>query len=567
MTRSTIVLCICSVCLVPAVVVSQEVAAINGVSPGTAGQRSTAADAGSKPVDRQPNVTSELSIHQGKIRGLVVGDQRDVEVFRGIPFATPPVGDLRWRPPQPPANWEGVRDCFEFGPSSPQPVDPLMNLLPIGSVGQTNEDCLYLNVYRPAKPSHDKLPVMVWIHGGGYTSGSATQALYDGGNLARKGVILVTINYRLGALGFMAHPALSDESPHGTSGNYGILDQIEALRWVQQNIAAFGGDRDRVTIFGESAGGGSVICLLVAAEAKGLFHRAVAQSAPVMRLRHLRQDFPGRESAERFGRRITEQCGLGEDADAAELRSLSAEQLISLRAMSLTGGKTELMEKALLLPIAPIVDGNLIREDPNSALAAGRFNRVPLMVGNTRDEAEIFLMLARDVPKNHEQFRSQASAEFGDMAASILAAYPPGDDRKQTRVAAVDLMTDIVFGAEARQVAHHHAMLGHSTYKYLFSREIRALVISAAFHGCEIPYLFGMQPILVQDWDKQLADLTANYWVNFATHGDPNGAGLPEWPKYTNDSRHTLELGDQISVLENYRGDQLDLIDAFLETR
>lgn len=510
--------------------------------------------------------TAELTIGQGRLRGLVVGEERDVEAFKGIPFAAPPVGELRWRPPQPAAAWDGVRDCFTFGPSCPQPADPIMNLLPLGSVGAMDEDCLYLNVYRPLQDRGQPLPVLVWIHGGGYTTGSGSQGIYDGASLARHGAIVVTINYRLGPLGFLAHPALSGESPQQVSGNYGILDQIQALRWVQDNIAAFGGDPQRVTIFGESAGGGSVICLLVSPAAKGLFQRAIAQSAPVMNLRDLRRDHRFGVAAEAFGRQLIEACGLDADADAAAIRGLSAEQLMEVKGISLLepSESNQMLRRGLMLPIAPIVDGVVIPEDPNTAMAAGRYHQVPLMVGCTRDEAELFLLAARVPLSDRGEYEQQAQIEFGDLAPKILSAYPLGDNRRDMRDTTVHLLTDLIFAAQARQTAIQSAGHQGATYKYLFAREIRALIVSAAFHGCEIPYLFGMEGILVSDADRQLSNTMARYWINFAATGDPNGPGLPSWPRYHASGRQTLQLDDPIGTLPDYRAVPLDVINEFL---
>src|SRR6478609_2408061 len=230
-------------------------------------------------------VTPEIRIHTGVLRGLIVGPKNDICVYKGIPFAAPPVGNLRWNPPRPPHAWQGVRDCFEFGPACPQPsIAPLILMPEMVTNAHLSEDCLYLNIWAPTGRANQKLPVLYWIHGGGFVIGAASQPMYDGEELARLGCVVVSVNYRLGLFGFLAHPALSAESPDHVSGNYGLLDQIEGLGWVRRNIAAFGGDPDRVTVFGESAGGISVDCLMVMPAARGLFHGAIAQSATALTL-------------------------------------------------------------------------------------------------------------------------------------------------------------------------------------------------------------------------------------------------------------------------------------------
>lgn len=504
--------------------------------------------------------TRELTIEQGMIRGEVLGDERDIHAYKGIPFAAPPVGEGRWRAPAP---WEGIRDCFEFGPGCPQKSSPWMALIPLAAIGGMSEDCLTLNVYRSAAPSPEARPVMVWIHGGAYTEGAGSQGIYDGAALARKGVVVVTINYRLGPLGFMAHPALSAESPENASGNYGLLDQIEALRWVKRNIAAFGGDPGRVTIFGESAGGGSVLCLLVSPLAKGLFQRAIAQSAPEMTFLQLTRAGAGRESAEQQGQSLVARCGVSATADAAALRAIEVDRLVQV-SPTLALPKREPSIAAVHLPMGPVVDGHVLLEDPNVAFAAGRVHPVPLLIGHTRDEFTLFLMMIQ-VPKDEVGYRRVLAREFGEQSERILALYPPGASAKAIRAASVQLMTDLVYGTQTRHCAQWHAARGQATYKFLFARENpMALPFAAgAHHGCDVPYVFGLDNATWREWDRELAEITMRYWVNFATSGNPNGAGLPAWPAYDLATRRTLELGDRVTVLADYRKEHLDLLDEF----
>lgn len=508
--------------------------------------------------------TKPLAIEQGKIRGLVVGD---IHAYKGIPYAAPPVGELRWRPPQPARGWEGVRDCFAFGPGCPQRISPIMAAVPLASVAKLSEDCLTLNVFRPADDAKAKRPVMVWIHGGGYTEGASCQGLYDGAALARRGVVVVTINYRLGPFGFWAHPALSRESPANASGNFGLMDQIEALRWVQKNVAAFGGDPDRVTIFGESAGGGSVLCLLVSPQAKGLFHRAISQSAPEMTLPRLRESFLGRESGEDLGRRLVAQCGVSDHADTGAMRRIPVETLVRV-SPSLEVVNREPDIDSLYLPLGPIVDNHVIPEDPNDAIAHGRAHRVPLLIGNTRDEFTLFLLFAK-VPKDKSAYEKAIRAGFGEAADRVLERYPAGASAKEIRAVSVRLLTDYVYGAQTRHAALNAVATGQPTFRYVFSRESTFLMpgVARAHHGCEIPYVFGVELPLKHDWDKRLAEATQRYWVNFATTGDPNGPGLPPWPGFDSPSKPTLELGDSIEVRPNYREDELRLLSEILRSK
>jgi para-nitrobenzyl esterase len=534
---------------------------ISGTSPSAHGQKTAEQKISDRAV---PSVVTEvIEIDTGKLRGHVIGEKQDVQVFKGIPFAKPPVGELRWREPSAPDSWQGVRDCFEFGNACPQKGQAMMNAIPQLAINAAqSEDCLYLNVWRPVSAKTEKLPVMVWIHGGGYTMGAASQPLYDGESLARNGVILVSINYRLGPFGFMAHPALSKESSRGVSGNYGILDQIESLRWVKRNIAAFGGDPQRVMIFGESAGGGSVLCLMVSPSAAGLFHAAVAQSAPEMSLASLRSSTGNRSSAEEQGLELVQRFGLTKDATLQQMRQLDANTLTNSSPNLEVDTKLTLDMIGISLPIAPIVDGVVIPALPNSLFAANKAHKVPLVIGNTRDEMTLFLMQT-PFPKEVEKYKKIATDNFGELSSEVLAAYP-ASDAKGIRSAVLQLVGDVVFGSQARYAARLHAKNGNPTYRYIFSCGSKQfpLNLAGAHHGCEIPYLFGM-PVNPNKADERTAEVVQGYWVNLARTGNPNGSGLPEWPKYNLASDILIDIENEVVMRETHRNFQLDTVDKF----
>lgn len=508
--------------------------------------------------------TPELRIDSGAIRGLVVGAKKDVRAYKGIPYAAPPVGALRWQPPRPVHAWSGVRDCFEFGAACPQILPPLFRSFPEMAIhAPFNEDCLYLNVWTPAERPSAKLPVLYWIHGGGYVIGAASQPLYDGEDLARLGCVVVSINYRLGLFGFLAHPALSQESKDHVSGNYGLLDQIEGLRWVQRNIAAFGGDPKHVAIFGESAGGGSVLCLMVAPQAKGLFQGAISQSAPGMDLAHLRAAPPGQESAEQLGQRLIAACGLGASTDAKQMRQLDAKALVKA-APSEPGAGAPLRLKPLALRIAPIVDGHVLPDNPNLLFAAGREHAVPLIVGNTKEEMAIFV-LGTKMPADEAAYLKKLKDDFGELAEPIAKAYP-ARDAKQIRAAVIQLLSDLAFVSETRTIARAHAAAGQKTYRYQFSRGTKRGFLQSlgAHHGSELAFVFQRPALRDNAGEMRISRAMGHYWIRFAATGDPNGPDLPAWPAYRRDAEEMVDFADEVKVLKGDRNHQLDVIDKVL---
>lgn len=473
--------------------------------------------------------------------GLVSGTKdADVRVFRGIPYAAGPVGDLRWRPPQPVEPWEGVRDASAFGFSCvhvPYPPGTFWTGPEWDDRAEQNEECLHLNLWTTAESADERRPVMVWIHGGSLNHESGAVGAYGGANLARKGAVTVTINYRLGPFGYLAHPDLSRESPHGSSGNYGILDQIAALEWVQRNIAAFGGDPDRVTIFGESAGSWSVNFLVASPLAKGLFHRAIGQSgAGFGPMVHLSEDRPGRPAAEWTGEAFAEALG-SEDAPAS---------LAAMRAMS----APEILAKFEEVPNArtgPSVDGWVFPDEIQTIFEQGRQNRVPVIVGSNADEGTMY---AADPPATVDEFRQHAEQRYGDFAGDFLDAYPVTNDSdvRSTFVASVG---DAWFTWQMRMWARLTATVGANAWLYHFTHvpPIAQRDVFGSHHGAEIIYVFGnfhLASFVPQAEDERLAETMSNYWVNFATNGDPNGPGLPQWPAYDLETEAYMELGDTI---------------------
>jgi len=488
----------------------------------------------------------------GQISGVLVEKEgaAPIRAFKGIPFAAPPVGDLRWKPPQPVAAWEGVRACDTFGPVCPQPAVPFF-VVP----GPRSEDCLYLNVWTGAGDPGAKLPVMVWIHGGSLIFGAGSQGLYDGAPLARRGVVVVTLNYRLGPFGFLAHPALSKESPQGVSGNYGLLDQIAALEWVKRNVAAFGGDPGCVTIFGESAGGGSVQALLLSPLARGLFHRAIVQS-PVWTAPPLRGGAPGVESAEAAGERFAAAIGVTGDEPLAALRAKTAPELLAASAGPPEVGTTSGVTFGLC------ADGVAIPADPVELVAAGKQADVPLLIGTTADEGTLFVGTIR----TRADLTKAIEGMFGAQAPMVAEAYPAKSDGEAKRVAA-RILADSIFVAPTRAFVRARPGFTSKAWLYAFTRAPMAgrLLGLGAHHGCELGYVFetldapgamGIQPL-----DRTLAATVSAAWVRFARTGDPSGEGLPEWPAYTVENDAHLELGDKVQPGSGLRKAQCDLLE------
>lgn len=482
---------------------------------------------------REPSTMEVPQLTSGPISGAY---EDGVWSYRGIPYAAPPVGELRWKEPQPVDPWDEVRPCVEYGPSCPQQESDWTGML---SIGEMDEDCLYLNVWSPAESPEERLPVMVWIHGGAFKSGSGSLPIYDGRHLAEKGVVLVTINYRLGALGFLAHRLLSKESPHGVSGNYGLLDQIAALEWVRDNIASFGGDPGNVTIFGESAGGMSVLDLMASPLAAGLFHRAIVESGPLLDLGLPLNRDNTLEAAEKMGEDASRDLGCDEAEDElAALRAVPPEKLVELSAS----------ENELFSPVnfGPNVDGYVLPKSPSEAFAAGDQAAVPLLTGINANEGTVFIP---DVTL--QQYRLMAGYLYGDHADEVMALFPAGSEG-EVKPALDKIITQMGFASSARFTAECMEKVGMPAYLYLFTRTTRDERAQAlgSFHGLEIMYVFGNLDKVelrgVDEEDRALSEAMMSYWTNFASSGDPNGEGVPEWIAYEVDSSRYQELGETV---------------------
>lgn len=480
-------------------------------------------------------LSDTLRVQTGLLAGKT-GATPDVQVYLGIPFAAPPTGDLRWQPPQPPGVWDGVRPAQEFADSC---VQELTRSRPPWTAafmvqGEADEDCLYLNVWTAASGAADRRPVLVYIHGGGFNEGSGSVATYDGTRLAQKGLVVVTINYRMGVLGFLAHPELTAESPHQASGNYGLLDQVAALQWVQDNIAVFGGDPDRVTVAGQSAGAMSVFLLTASPLAKDLFHRAIIQSGPgglaAFGVAATRGMAPPRAVAEQDGVAF---------AEARDLGTLHA--LRSATVAELTAGTTPRFR--------PVIDGWFLPEDAAAIFEAGRQNDVPTLNGMNADEGSFSPTYGTITA---EAFRQQALERYGEQAEAFLVQYPVETDAEAGQAQKTS-MQDFALVALKRIAAERATTAATPTYLYYFDRAIPwpERPEFGAFHTGEVPYVFNTFHQLDRPWeaaDHALAESMNGYWLNFAATGNPNGADLPNWPAFDPQTRQHLRLGVPIET-------------------
>ena len=478
-----------------------------------------------------------VAITYGTISGVPL--ENGVTVFRGIPFAAPPVGDLRWKPPQPPIPWQGVRAADTFGPACVQRRAALMS-----------EDCLYLNVWTKAESGQANLPVMVWIHGGGWSSGSTSSGTYDGFGFADKGVVLVSVNYRMNAFGFMAHPELSAESERGVSGNYGILDHIAALEWVRENIRGFGGDPGNVTIFGESAGGTSVYALLATPLAKGLFHRAISESTWITstNMTHLTRHNGFSESAEERGRQaIAEKLGqLDKSAESellGQMRNLSANDLMDMQ-----------------FSVSLAEDGWVLPKSPAEIFSAGSHNVVPLLAGVNDGEGLNYVRSDRTFVTLAEQ-RQDRLAEWGEHGRG-LADYYLAKTVEDLYTSEVDYHSDSRFVRGSREILTAMSRTSADTFMYLFTRNLRD-PSERAPHAMELRYVFQTLPEEAPEVDHHISDLMSDYWVMFARTGNPNRDGLPVWSTYDADRQEHQMIGVEVRRDSKFRQQELDALDRY----
>ena len=483
-----------------------------------------------------------VQLDSGAVEGVAVESDPAVQVFRGIPYAAPPVGELRWKPPLPAPAWEGVLSAAEFSGACPQ--GPGLASMMGAPLPDPSEDCLYLNVWSGAASEDAKLPVMVWIHGGGLSLGWGHQALYDGLQFAQKGVVLVAINYRLGALGFLADSRLTEEG--GVSGNYGLMDQIAALEWVQRNIAAFGGDPTNVTIFGESAGGTSVYALLASPHSKGLFHQAIAQSAWVTDGNFAPLSRPDGDSAEARGKAWLTQHFAEADSLAA-LRAIDADALVAAQ------------EEGFNLAVT--IDGDFMPEHPQAIFESGEQMNVPLVAGTNTDEGTMFVGA---LPfETVDAYKAAITGMFPSGAETILELYPAANDAALFQVKN-QIIADTWFAQATRNMLAAWSQVPSPAFQYHFSRRSTALPMMGAAHAAEIKYAFSnlTPPESGQEVDQALADAMIRYWVQFATTGNPNAEGLPEWPAYEAATDLHLELGDEVKAGKGFRKEAVDTLNA-----
>ena len=510
-----------------------------------------------------PEVTEVIKIQQGELTG-VYNEAHTARIYAGIPYAAPPVGPLRWKEPQAPESWAGLRTCDTFAPMAMQPrgnvlVDSLSHLLGYHDyeisihdnyLEAMSEDCLYLNVYTPATDSPELLPVLFYIHGGSLTTGQSYYDNFRGEDLAAQGIIVVSIAYRLGVFGYYAHESLMEESETGTTGNYGLLDQIAALSWVRDNISAFGGDPDQITIAGESAGASSVNALCVSPLAEGMFVRAIAESSGIV-AKHPYHTFRKMEDALTMGRDIMDEMGV---SDIEQLREIPAEKLV----------RTAFQNNAMT------VDGSAITEMPYVTYEKGENHEQALLNGFNAKEADVFLMNYKCTEENYE---SLLEPIFGEMAGEAAALVPAGSVTRDEQFiidAGGEAKGSLNYLYSAAWFSWSHELWSSylanqekPVYEYCFTKTNKSISNN---HAGELPYVFGnlwRHRKVYDDSDETLSRIMQSYWVNFVKKGDPNGEGLPLWERRTADKKELIELGETIHMAEDQNQDVYALLEKY----
>jgi len=528
---------------------------------------------GSEPAPAAPD-TPTAHTAPGTLEGAWADETQQVSVFRGVAFARPPVGDLRWRPPAPVEPWDGTRTATEFGPACWQARNADDSPYARGELPRS-EDCLTLNVWSGATMPDERRPVMVWFHGGGHTAGVGSATVFDGTEMAKKGVVMVTANYRLGPIGFLAHPALSAESEHGSSGNYGILDHIATLEWVRDNIAAFGGDPSNVTIFGQSAGSWSVCVLQASPLASGLFHKAIGHSGGCFGAPRAHLDETGGlatgTSGHDVGRGVAAELGAEGDGPEAAATMRAADPEAVMAAQRAARGGTGV-----------VVDGWVMPTLADDIFAAGEQNDVPLILGSMSDEGRTLYAGMAEPPR--DEFISGLRRQYGDHTDALVEAYAAELDLS-TQIAGQAISADRNFTWQMRAWAR--AMRdSNDVYLYFFSHAppVFRLYVpdrpeldfpggrrgGGAYHSGDLAYAFGNVGLVGIDWndrDRELSNQMSQYWVNFATTGDPNGSGLPAWPTYDRETEGAIEFAAAGTMATSaVRKSKLDLFDRSYQT-
>jgi para-nitrobenzyl esterase len=492
-----------------------------------------------------------VKIASGTLEGTVNSDS-SLRIFRGVPFAAPPVGDLRWRPPQPVQHWRGVRQAVDFGPRCVQGrvFDDI-----VFRSKEMSEDCLSLTIWTPARSQGEKLPVYVWFYGGGFAAGAGDEARYDGESFAKHGIVVVNANYRLGIFGFFAHPELTQESPHKASGNYGLLDQAAALDWVRRNIAAFGGDPQKITIGGESAGSLSVSALMASPLSRNLFQQAIGESGA----------FFGE-----VGGRGPLSLAEAEKQGAEFAASLGGKHLADLRAMSSADLLREASKKSNGFGFWPTVDGYFLPVDVPSIFAQGKQSHVPMLAGWNADETRMEVLLAKEKP-DAKRFAEQLRREFGPRADAALKVYGASTDDEALRSAG-DLASDQFIVYSTWKWIDVQTAAGNPVYRYEFDRTVpipeaekgTGLKSFGSPHAAELEYVFTMLDSKKADWqpeDYQVAKTMNAYWANFIKTGDPNGAGLANWPQFGK-THEVMHLNVECQAKPEEHRDRYEFLDS-----